>query len=396
MGTSCASTCTVDGNCQTGFFCDQMKCKAKRSPGMACTAAGQCASSFCADGVCCMTACGLPCYACNLVSSPGTCGPEPAGTDSRNDCPAELASTCGRAGGCNGSGGCSLHAAATTCVAAVCSGTTETAPRTCNGLGVCGVPASRDCTPFACGQAGACVTRCTLTAECAAGFTCGADGACGVNAGLVLHYTLDETMTSTVAADSSGNGFNGTFVGGANSVVVPVTSFPDVASRQLMRASRDAVLFANMPAALKPANNVTVSAWYRATSVEGAGNGSEVVSAGDQYALRVRSAGLEFAKHTSGGFEQCRVDLGNQLDGLWHHLAGVTTPQGMLLYFDGVQRCNNNVGGNITYDQGRDLLVGRHGNGSGNYDFEGNIDEVRIYTRALSAAEILWLARGGN
>jgi hypothetical protein len=49
------------------------------------------------------------------------------------------------------------------------------------------------------------------------------------------------------------------------------------------------------------------------------------------------------------------------------------------------------------YDRGKDLFVGRHGNDTTNaalYNFQGNIDEVRVYARALTANEIAALAAG--
>jgi hypothetical protein len=49
----------------------------------------------------------------------------------------------------------------------------------------------------------------------------------------------------------------------------------------------------------------------------------------------------------------------------------------------------------MSYDLTGNLTVGRHGAESGDYDLDGNIDDVRIYGRALSAAEIAGLAAGG-
>jgi hypothetical protein len=40
------------------------------------------------------------------------------------------------------------------------------------------------------------------------------------------------------------------------------------------------------------------------------------------------------------------------------------------------------------------LLVGRYADPEGGYYFEGNLDDVRLYTRALGPAEIAALARG--
>ena len=48
----------------------------------------------------------------------------------------------------------------------------------------------------------------------------------------------------------------------------------------------------------------------------------------------------------------------------------------------------------MIYDQGPDLYVGRHGTDDPDWDFGGNIDDVRIYTRALPPAEVAALAGG--
>ena len=50
----------------------------------------------------------------------------------------------------------------------------------------------------------------------------------------------------------------------------------------------------------------------------------------------------------------------------------------------------------MLYDRGADLSVGRHGDGQDDFDFDGNIDDVRIYTRALPPARIAQLAARNN
>jgi len=50
---------------------------------------------------------------------------------------------------------------------------------------------------------------------------------------------------------------------------------------------------------------------------------------------------------------------------------------------------------NVYYVSGRSFYVGRNGNTSDKYDFDGNTDEARVYNRVLSPAEILTLAQGG-
>jgi len=49
----------------------------------------------------------------------------------------------------------------------------------------------------------------------------------------------------------------------------------------------------------------------------------------------------------------------------------------------------------VRYDGGPTLFLGRHPD-TANYDFEGNLDDVRIYGAALSAGQVQGLAQGGN
>jgi hypothetical protein len=220
---------------------------------------------------------------------------------------------------------------------------------------------------------------------------------------VLLHWRFDEA-SGTVASDDSGNDLNGTYTGTtgipAPSTLVPNVSFDDPRSRRFTRANRHAVRFANMPTVLQPANDITVSAWYRATGPLDTA-GAELVSAGNSYLLRLLPTRIEFSKrytNAAGAGATALLDSpdlagSSHLDGKWHHVAAVTTPSGMRLYFDGVEVNTSNRGEDIRYDQGRDFWVGRHGNNLATYDFEGNIDEVFVHGRALSGPEIADLAK---
>ena len=223
-------------------------------------------------------------------------------------------------------------------------------------------------------------------------------------AGLVLRWTFDEPG-GTVANDISGRNIHGTYAGvngtPSPSPMVPTVSFPNVASRAFVRGRGHGVTVTGMPAALKPANNLTVTAWYRAMSLDTSSGsiGSEIVNAGDNYVLRLKPSQVDFSKRTDTStpfFSQCLGSAPSRyLDGGWHHLAGVSTTSGIRVYFDGVQICSNNQGESIRHTEGNNLWVGRHATLSATHNnFEGNIDDVRIYDRALSAAEILSLASG--
>jgi hypothetical protein len=166
-----------------------------RIPGAACTAASQCASSHCVDGVCCDMACDGVCSACNLAGKVGRCSLVPDGMDPREVCAMEPASSCGRDGFCDGKGACRRYGAGAECRAASCTGSTRTLASTCDGNGVCVAGQTQPCTPFQCGSGGQCLDRCDGDQQCVPpnhcnanscgkkplGASCGANGDCDSN-----------------------------------------------------------------------------------------------------------------------------------------------------------------------------------------------------------------------
>ncbi len=396
---SCSTRCVLATDCQDGFFCDTGTCKLKRNQGQVCTAAIQCATGACVDGVCCNNACNGTCEACNLASSVGECRPVPAGQDPAAECVGQPASTCGNDGTCNGAGACRQHVAGTVCAGAACSGQTATGARICNGRGTCLPPLSTtDCASFACdGQV--CGTTCSGTSGCAPGNTC--NGTVCAEDGLALYWKLDEA-DGTTAADSSGHGFQGTYLADPDRAlpstpVEPPLKFANPRSRAF--TGTQAVQLAAMPEALRPTTELTLAAWYRATAVD-TGGGSELISLGNNTLLRVRTNDIEVSKRVpngaTGAHARCFGTVNNHLDGNWHHVATVIDATTVTVYFDGNQVCQLMNVQPLLYDLGSDLFVGRHGNGQTNFDFSGNIDEVRVYTRALPADRIVALARGNN
>jgi hypothetical protein len=395
---SCSTRCVSAADCQDGFFCDGGTCRIKRTQGQACTAAGQCASGACVDGVCCNSACNQTCELCNLTGSVGECRPIPAGVDPGGECAATSAATCGTDGTCNGAGACRLHLPGTVCAAATCSGQTASSARLCNGRGAClPPPATVDCGGFAC-SGDSCGTVCSGAAGCAPGFTC--NGQVCAEDGLALYWKLDEAEGAT-AADSSGNGLNGTYLADPNRAlpstpVEPALRFANPRSRAF--SGSQAIVLPSMPGSLRPSQELTLSVWYRATAVDS--GGSELISLGNNTLMRVRANDLDVSKRVpngaTGAYARCFGGVTNHLDGNWHHVATVIDASTVTVYFDGVQVCQLMNVQPLLYDRGADLFVGRHGEGQETFDFSGNIDEVRVYTRALSPDRIAALARGSN
>ncbi len=217
-----------------------------------------------------------------------------------------------------------------------------------------------------------------------------------INDGLVGYWNLDET-SGTTSADASGHGNDGTF--GAStaaptiSAAVPSVSFADAKSLSFAGASAQYVDMGTLPTVLQP-SVVTLSAWYKATTISS--GGGELISGSDRYSLRVTATGVGVIKKTaSATWVALNGTAATSLDGNWHHVAGVITGSGMTLYFDGVSIATNADTTAIYYTSPSTFSIGRNPTNSG-YNFYGNIDDVRVYNRALSVTEISALAIGNQ
>ena len=166
--SACVKRCTSNDDCVGGNVCINGSC-GKRSNGQPCSAAADCVSNFCVDGVCCADACTGACRSCALPSAPGVCTPVAAGVDDpHKTCASEPAASCGTDGTCDGAGACRRHRPGTVCAAAHCDSNVFTPESTCSATGACVEPAAISCVPFACNGA-QCFGRCTVDANCTPG-----------------------------------------------------------------------------------------------------------------------------------------------------------------------------------------------------------------------------------
>ncbi|HQV32367.1 MAG TPA: putative Ig domain-containing protein, partial [Calditrichia bacterium] len=78
----------------------------------------------------------------------------------------------------------------------------------------------------------------------------------------------------------------------------------------------------------------------------------------------------------------------------WHHVAVTYDGSQMRIFRDGTQVANQSASGAIDVSPSVPAAIGNQPAGAGNEPFDGLLDEVRIYNRALSAAEITALFNG--
>jgi len=227
------------------------------------------------------------------------------------------------------------------------------------------------------------------------------------NDGLIGYWKLDETTIGT-AADASGN-FNSltAYNSPTASTSLAPLDFVDVRSAAFTgvngnNSTTPHFRSGTMPSTLQP-SVVTMSAWYKATGTASAGG--EIVSGSNRYSLRVYSTTqIKVTKQTGNAtWVELTATVSNPLNGAWHHIAGVITASGMTAYFDGAQVASNTDTSAIYYGTSVNtavnsgavgyLNIGRNQD-TANYEFTGNIDDVRLWNRALSGTDIAALAAG--
>lgn len=118
-------------------------------------------------------------------------------------------------------------------------------------------------------------------------------------------------------------------------------------------------------------------------------NGGEVISQGDNWALRViPNGGVAFAFANGDGWQYFAADNAQVKDGLWHHIAATKTAANIKLYVDGAVVLDEPTTAAIDYKYGTDLVVGRHGTGDDQFYFNGAIDELRVWSAPRTDAQI--------
>jgi len=173
----CKTSCATTADCAAGFVCNGTIC-GKKVNGTICTAATECGSGYCEQGVCCNTGCEATCQSCNLsAATAGTCTNVPVGTDPLNQCTDAGAPSCGTNGSCDGAGKCQLYSSGTVCLAQSCAVSMLTASSRCDGAGKCVVGTTSSCAPYICGGT-VCLTTCGGNTDCTSPNVCTATS-CG-------------------------------------------------------------------------------------------------------------------------------------------------------------------------------------------------------------------------
>jgi hypothetical protein len=196
---------------------------------------------------------------------------------------------------------------------------------------------------------------------------------------LVAHWTFDRVQGDKVP-NSIGKDLYGRLMGDAH-----IASDPERGNVLSLDGKGDYMVCGNDPS-LHITGSITCSAWIKAKTPEG-----ETLLAVNPWWLDSDEFGGTFPKGEQGIryiWTECTVDVN---DGKWHHLAGVHDGAKVCLYVDGILVDFETRGGNtVAYND--PVYIG--GEPHSKEQWNGLIDDVRIYSYALTPEEVKMLYEG--
>jgi len=209
------------------------------------------------------------------------------------------------------------------------------------------------------------------------------------DSGLIGHWKFDEWSETTVT-DSSGNGNIGTLVNGPTWTTGKIGGALDF-------DGVDDYVDAGSAASLDNVRPITISAWIYPRS-HGEGNAGRIISKQDamgRWTLHFNTTGrLLFHKDFSGSSELNRATAGGTIAfNKWQHVVvtwdGSSNAANVHIYRNGGETGYSTSSNGIDPPKDDDSATVRIGSRSGGQNvFDGLIDQVRIYNRVLSIADI--------
>ncbi len=204
---------------------------------------------------------------------------------------------------------------------------------------------------------------------------------------LVAWWMLDDA-SGIGAFDSSGYGNHGTLFGG-------LTWAPGKINGALKSDGVDgSFVDCGNPDSLNITDAITLTAWVNTNDAGNSENNPYITKGNDSYALR-HDVGNNIGFFIyDAQLYSASSSVSNSFNGVWHHLAGIYDGSELNLYIDGESMATTEYSGSIAIST-FNVSIGSDTQQTWMW-YDGSIDDVRIYNRALAADEIVQIIAGNT
>ena len=216
------------------------------------------------------------------------------------------------------------------------------------------------------------------------------------SSGLAINNNSSSASFGTISpAGSTAGTYAITYTIGSNSTTKNVTSTNVLAPSTITNKSTlsfngtSSYIDAGNDSSLQITGSITLSAWIKTTQTTNGWIIAKDDATNRNYAILVANvSGIMRARFyivKSGTVTPVTSTTINVGDGNWHHVVGVNDGTDLKIYVDGNLESTNNGGGGTIDNDTVNLEIGRRGDNQ--YFFDGQIDEVAIWDRALTSCD---------
>ncbi|MCJ8319942.1 MAG: LamG domain-containing protein [Colwellia sp.] len=202
----------------------------------------------------------------------------------------------------------------------------------------------------------------------------------------VVHYTLDELSWSGAAGeviDAMGN-LNGRSYNGANTSTQnsAIPGNPGTCAYGVFDGIDDYVQIEDN-SLLDLEKELTIAVWINIDSIPSSGL-KTIMSKDENYEFHVDSSGEIYWWWSTHNFRTSGLNI---VPGTWYHVAVTYRSGQQIIYVNGVERAARTYTGNLVLNNDP-LQIGQDQGYGGRY-FNGDIDELVIFKRELTATEVV-------
>lgn len=190
--------------------------------------------------------------------------------------------------------------------------------------------------------------------------------------GLVAYYPFNGNTN-----DESGNGWNGV----GRNLTRTTDRFGNNNKAYYFNGSTSSIDFGSVPI---PITNFSISVWVNSNETRrGVVLQNSRYDTGFNLEFLLQNGTISFEViHSSNNFNRGTVPVSN---GTWHHLVALCNQDMIKLYLDG--KLQSTQRGPIGTQSDYSLIAGKDPTVN-TYNYEGSIDDIRIYDRVLTETEI--------